>query len=196
MSLPLFVGIQLPPDIADRLAALGGGVPGARWTPAENMHVTLRYIGEVDGMLADDVATGLSSVSGSPMQIAIEGVGHFGGKSDARVLYADIAPREPLKRLRDKIETLVQRIGLPADERRYHPHVTLARLRRAHQERVGRFLQLNGMLASQPFTVREFHLYASIRGSDGAVYSIEHSYPLTREHMAAAGVELERESGR
>jgi len=183
MSLPLFVGIQVPLEIAERLAALGGGVPGARWTPAENMHITLRYIGEVDGMLADDIATGLSTVSGSAMEIAIEGVGHFGGKNDTRVLYADIAPREPLKRLRDKIETLLQRLGLPADERRYHPHVTLARLRRAHQERVGRFLQQNGMLMTQPFSVREFHLYASMRGSDGAVYRIEHSYPLTREKV-------------
>ena len=84
----------------------------------------------------------------------------------------------------------MQRIGLPADERRCHPHVTLARLRRADPDRVGRVPQQNGTLVSERFQVREFHRHASIRGSDGADCSIEHSYPLTREHMAAA------ESGR
>jgi 2'-5' RNA ligase len=178
MSLPLFVAVHVPPEIAERLAGLAGGVPGARWVPAENMHITLRYIGEVDGTMADDIATGLAGIAAPPFEIAIGGVGHFGGKNGSRALYADIAPREPMKRLHDKIETMLQRIGLPADERRYHPHVTLARMRRGHQERVGRFLQSNGMVMTGRFEVDEFHLYTSQRGHDGAVNSIEHSYPL------------------
>lgn len=186
MSLPLFVGVHVPLEIAERLAALGGGVPGARWVPAENMHVTLRYIGEVDGVMADDIATGLAAVGGAPFDIAIEGVDRFGGKNDTRVLYAGVVPREPLKRLHDKIETILQRIGLPAEERRYHPHVTLARMKRTNQDRVGRFLQTYGMLMTERFTVREFHLYASMRGHNGAVYSIEHSYPLGEKSAAVA----------
>jgi 2'-5' RNA ligase len=194
MSLPLFVAIDLPPGISERLAGLGGGVPGARWVPAANMHVTLRYIGEVDGTMADDIATGLAAIAAAPFEIAIGGVGHFGGKNGSRALYADVVPREPMKRLHDKIETLLQRIGLPADERRYHPHVTLARLKRTPLERVGRFLENHGMLLTERFEVREFHLYASLRGHDGAVYTIEHSYPLVKERLPAA--DLEREAGR
>ena len=194
MSLPLFVAAQLPLDIAERLAGLGGGVPGARWVPAQNMHVTLRYIGEVDGTMADDIATGLAGIAGAPFEIAVEGVGHFGGKNGSRVLYADIAPREPLKRLHDKIETMLQRIGMPADERRYHPHVTLARMKRGPLDRVGRFLQCHGMLMSERFELCEFHLYTSLRGHDGAIYSIEHSYPLSREWVPVAA-DLESEAG-
>ncbi|MEM7122145.1 MAG: RNA 2',3'-cyclic phosphodiesterase [Pseudomonadota bacterium] len=178
MSLPLFIGIDLPSGVSERLAGLGGGVPGARWVPAENMHVTLRYIGDVDGTMADDIATGLAQIGGTPFEIAVEGVDRFGGKNDTRVIYAGVVPREPLKHLRDKIETMLQRLGMQADERRYTPHVTLARLKRAPQDRVGRFLEHHGMLMTERFEVRQFHLYASMRGHDGAVYRIEHSYPL------------------
>ena len=102
--------------------------------------------------------------------MAIEGVDIFGGRRDARVLYAGVAPREPLKRLRDKIEAALQRAGLAAEERKFHPHVTLARLRGAPADRIGRFLEANGLLMSPPIPVSDFVLYDSVRGNHGAVY--------------------------
>ena len=178
MTPPLFLAVPLPETVAERLAGLAGGVPGARWVPARNMHVTLRYIGEVDGVLADDIAGGLAEVDGAAFDLTIDGVDVFGGRKDARVLYAGVAPKEPLKRLHEKIDALLRRLGVPAEERRYTPHVTLARLRRPPADRVGRFLEANGLLMSQPFRVEDFCLYASIRGSEGAVYHELHRYAL------------------
>ncbi len=178
MTLPLFVAVPLPLDVAERLAGLGGGVPGARWVPAENMHVTLRYLGELDGMMADDVCASLSGIDSLPFEITIEGVDHFGSRKDAHVVYAGVHPREPLKHLRDKIEIALQRIGIKADERKYLPHVTLARMRHGSADRVGRFLETNGLLLSPTFRVEYFCLYESIRGRDGAIYREIERHPL------------------
>lgn len=175
----LFVAVPLPEAVTRRLVALAGGVPGARWVADRNMHVTLRFIGDVDGIEAADIAATLAEVDGgTAFDLAIEGVDIFGGRRDARILYAGVGPREPLKRLRDKIEAALQRQGLAAEERKFHPHVTLARLRGAPPDRIGRFLEANGLLMSPPFPVGEFVLYDSIRGNDGAVYRELHRYPL------------------
>lgn len=178
MSLPLFIAVPLPADIAQRLAGLGGGVPGANWVPAENMHVTLRYLGELDGMMTDDVCACLAGIAASPFEIAVDGVDHFGSRKEAHVVYAGVQPREPLKRLRDKIEISLQRIGIKADERKYQPHFTLARMRRGNADCVGRFLEANGLLMSQPFRVDAFCLYESARGRDGAIYNELERYTL------------------
>ena len=111
-----------------------------------------------------------AEVEAAAFTMAIEGVDIFGGRRDARVLYAGVAPREPLKRLRDKIEAALQRAGLAAEERKFHPHVTLARLRGAPADRIGRFLEANGLLMSPPIPVGDFVLYDSVRGNHGAVY--------------------------
>jgi 2'-5' RNA ligase len=181
----LFIAAPLPEAVAARLAALGGGVPGARWVPEHNLHITLRFIGEVDGRLAGDIAETLAEVDGQGLEAAIEGVDIFGSRRDARVLYAGVTPKDPLKRLRDKIEAALQRDGLPAEERKFHPHVTLARLRGAPPDRIGRFLQENGLLMSPPFGIEDFILYESIRGHDGAVYHELRRYPLRLSQAAA-----------
>ncbi len=174
----LFVAVPLPEAVTERLAALAGGVPGARWSPAQNMHVTLRFIGDVDGREASDIAAILGEVDGAAFDMAVDGVDVFGGRRDARLLFAGVSPREPLKRLRDKIEAALQRHGLAAEERKYHPHITLARLRGAPADRVGRFLEANGLLMSPPIRVDGFTLFDSVRGNDGAVYRALQTYDL------------------
>lgn len=178
MTPPLFVGTALPDTVAERLAGLCCGVPGARWVPPANMHVTLRYIGEVDGVLADDIAGALAGIDSQAFDLAVEGVDIFGSRKDARVLFAGVTPKEPLKRLHDKMEAVLQRLGLAPEERRYHPHVTLARLRRPPADRVGRFLEANGLLLTPPFRVDSFALFESIRGGEGAVYHELRRYAL------------------
>jgi len=174
----LFVAVDLPAETRARLAVLAGGVPGARWVPPEQLHITLRFIGEVDNGVFADVIDALADVHMPPFPVAVAGLGHFPPRGAPKVLWAGVADGAPLIRLHDKIERRLQALGLAPDGRKFTPHLTLARLKGAPLGRVRDFLAHNGGLAGAPFEVREFHLYSSRLGHEGAAHRIEASYPL------------------
>src|SRR4051812_13408366 len=124
----LFVALPLPEDVTDSLLALEQGVPGARWSTREQLHLTLRFIGEVDGRDASAIDETLAAISAPPFTLQLKGVGAFGGKNP-RALWAGVAANEALIHLQRKIESTIQRLGFHAEKRKYTPHVTLARLR-------------------------------------------------------------------
>ncbi len=174
----LFVALDLPEPVCDRLAALGGGVPNARWVPAENMHLTLRFIGEVENGLAQDIDTALAKLHASGFDIELDGVGFFGKPSAARALWAGVRRSEPLLRLQAKVETALWDAGVPVEERKFAPHVTLARMRRAPAGRVRDFVADHAAFLSGPIRVDRFTLYSSFRGTAGPIYRAEADYPL------------------
>jgi 2'-5' RNA ligase len=174
----LFVAIPLPEDVRLGLAGLAGAVPGAGWVPPENLHITLRFLGEVDGHLFEDVCHALSLVGGAAFSLQLAGVGHFGDRRQVRVLWAAVRASEALARLRGRVERVLENCGLPREERRFHPHVTLARLRGAPVERVGRFFVQHGCYTSRPFPVDGFTLFSSHTGHGHSVYRPEVEYPL------------------
>jgi 2'-5' RNA ligase len=174
----LFVGLELPPELRDRLAGLGGGVPGARWTEPGNLHLTLRFIGEVEeGMLAD-IHAGLAAVSAPAFDLVLEGTGRFGAGARTRALWAGVEGNAALQHLQQKVESAVVRTGLPAEERKFIPHVTLARLKDAPAERVARFLEERGLFRAGPVRVDHFTLFESRPGRGGPVYIPLGEYPL------------------
>src|SRR5690242_13145374 len=126
--LRLFVGIALPPQLKLRLSLLASGVPGARWVDPGNMHLTLRFIGEVDEGVASDIDAALARIRAPRFAVTLTGIGHFGGAAP-RLLWAGVESNAALFHLRDKIEAAVVRAGLAAETRRFSPHVTLARLK-------------------------------------------------------------------
>ena len=174
----LFAALELPETVRDRLSALEGGVPGARWASDEQLHLTLRFIGEVDGNVANDIDDALAGIRAPRFTLELAGVGEFGGKKP-RALWAGVRANDSLLHLQKKIETALQRIGLPAEERKFSPHVTLARMRSAPHEKVVQFLTHHALLASGPFPVERFVLFSSQLGSGGSVYHAERTYPLT-----------------
>ncbi|MFQ5985365.1 MAG: RNA 2',3'-cyclic phosphodiesterase [Alphaproteobacteria bacterium] len=174
----LFVAIDLPEGIKERLAGLCSGVAGARWVGREQFHLSLRFIGEVDGGLFEDVAEALKQVSGPPLRLALRGVGHFESGRVPRVLWVGVDGDDALVRLQAKIERRLQRLGIEPESRRYSPHVTLARLKESNRARVGAFLAQHQPFATEPFTVDAFHLFSSQLGRQGAIYRIEASYAL------------------
>ncbi len=112
----LFATILLPEDIRRQLAGLAGGLPGARWSPEENYHLTLRFIGEVDRGFAEELADALSHVGSEKFELAIESLGSFGG-ARPRAVWAGVAGSAPLTALRRRVESALVRAGLPAEER-------------------------------------------------------------------------------
>jgi len=163
----LFIAFRPPDPIRDRLIDIQGGVEGARWQDDDQLHLTLRYIGEVDGRTANDIAELLETVSARRFEIALCGVGSFDRKGRTDTLWAGVTPPDALAALHRKLDNLLVRLGLPAEGRAYRPHVTLARGRMGPLDV---FLARHGGLTSEPFTVDHFALYESITGGEGSVY--------------------------
>lgn len=179
----LFVGIGLPEDIRARLAGLCGGVPGARWVPAENLHLTLRFIGEVPNGEMEDIHHALATVRTRRFDMTLAGVGHFETGDQVRALWVRVEKNPELTALQARIESALVRIGLEPEERRFTPHITLSRLRDTPVSRASAFLAHNNMFRAGPIPVESFSLFSSFRQRDGAIYREEAEYPLT---LAAA----------
>lgn len=173
----LFTAIELPEAIKTRLSFLQGGVPGARWSHKENLHLTLRFIGEVDGATANDIDDVLGGLKVPPFELTLKGAGEFGGR-EPHSLWIGVAPNEALHRLASKIESALQRMGLAAETRKYTPHVTIARLRDAPIAKVREYLSDHSLFDSGAFPVREFALYSSHPSSAGSLYRTERTYTL------------------
>ena len=173
----LFVAIELPEAVRMRLAALQGGVPGARWMTNGQLHLTLRFIGEVDENVAHDIDDALAVIRAPSFAMELAGVGEFGGKNP-RALWAGVRTNDSLMHLQKKVETALQRIGLPPEPRKFSPHVTLARLKSPPREKVVQFLTHYALFASGPISVDRFVLFSSHMGSDGSVYHAEREYRL------------------
>ena len=173
----LFVAIRPPATVRAQLLAAMGGVSGARWQSEDQIHLTLRFIGDVDRHQAEDVHAALCGVHQPRFEIALAGVGAFDRRGEPTVLWAGVSPQEPLKSLHKKIDQAIARIGLEPERRAYAPHITLARLPHG-SGRVGGFLETAGRLASPPFRVDEFRLYESRLTPEGAIYSVVERYSL------------------
>lgn len=172
----LFTGIEIPEDIGEEVCALMGGIPGARWQDRENLHLTLRFLGNLDPHTAEDVDMALSRVASKPFDITLKSMGTFG--EPPRVLWAGAEASERLPTLAGKVDSALHPLRLDYDRRKFIPHVTLARLRNAHPGDLAGFIQEHGDYASRSFTVTHFVLYSSHRGQDGADYTPERYYIL------------------
>jgi 2'-5' RNA ligase len=175
--LRLFVAIRPPIAIRERLLAAMGGIAGARWQSDEQLHLTLRFIGEVDRHSARDVDAALGAVHHPRFEIALAGIGAFDRRGEPVALWAGIVPYDPLRILHKKIEQAIVRAGIEPERRAFTPHITLARLPRGAGP-VQTLLETSGGLASPPFAVEEFSLFESRLTPEGAVYTRLERYPL------------------
>jgi 2'-5' RNA ligase len=174
----LFAALAVPPSIAARLAALQSGLGGARWRPAEALHVTLRFFGDIDEVAASEVDEALSEVAGEPFELTLAGVGYFGAGRQMRAVWAGVEETPHLRRLAARCESAARRCGLKPDTRLYTPHVTLAYLKDADPHAVAAWVQSHNLQRQPPFEVAAFGLYSSWQGRKASTYQIERSYPL------------------
>jgi 2'-5' RNA ligase len=174
----LFVGLELPEAVRERLHGLAGGVPGARWIDPENMHMTLRFIGNVNDDVVADIDEALARVRAPAFYLAIAGLGEFSRGRHPAMIWAGVTPAPPLMDLQRRIEAAVVKAGYPPEGRRFSPHVTLARLKNGTPGRVRDFIAAHNLLRIDPFPVARFTLFSSHLGRKGASYRPEADYPL------------------
>lgn len=173
----LFVALGIPDDVAQGLLLLQGGVPGARWQRRDQLHLTLRFIGEVDGVQAGDIDDALAAIRAPGFTLELHGTGSFGGR-DPRQLWVGARPNAALMHLQKKIETALQRIGVAPDPRKFTPHVTIARLKASPRAKAIEYLSDHALYTSAPFAVNAFQLYSSTLTPNGSLYTAERDYPL------------------
>ncbi len=175
----LFVGVGLPEDIRLRLASFCLGVPGAKWVEAQNFHLSLRFIGEVDEGQADDIHDALAVVRAREFELSLAGVGHFESAGHVHTLWVGVEKNPELLLLQSRIESALVRVGLEPNGRRYLPHITLARIREGQSNgRISAFLAQNGLFRAGPIAIEQFTLYSSYLRNSGPIYRAEAEYPL------------------
>ncbi len=172
----LFTAIEIPEAIRLRLSLMRAPLNGAKWIEPENMHITLRFAGDIDGRTADEFVDFLADVRARPFTVTIRDVGAFGGR-DPRVLWAGVAGGEPLEALYRANDRAARSAGLEPEGRTFKAHVTLARMRGARQMAVARFLAENGGLRTEPFVAERFVLLSARPGTGGPPYVVEAEFP-------------------
>lgn len=174
----LFTAIAIPEDIGETLQRRQQGLPGARWRPLEALHITLRFVGDIREDIADDFDAELSTVTGDPFELSLEGVGHFGEGQDIHAVWAGVREAAALTQLQKRCEAAARRAGLTPETRAYRPHVTLAYTKKPEPQRVIAWEQGHNLLKSPPFRVDRYGLYSSHQTRDGSVYRLEREYRL------------------
>jgi len=161
-----------------RLSLLETAIPGARWVDPGNLHLTLRFIGEIAEDIAADLDEALVRLKAKPFTLQLAGTGVFGGNKP-HALWVGVEREPALVALRDKIEQALVRTGLEPEQRRFAPHVTLARLRDAPHEKLAEFLAANARFRAEPLRVEQFSLIASFLTKAGSVYEDQADYKLS-----------------
>lgn len=181
----LFVALELPEKIKERLLTCRGGLEGARWQDAGQMHLTLRFIGEASQQQEMDIRAALAAIRFAPFEVALDGIGLFGKASKPRALWVGVSDPEPLKHLHEKIDQNLANCGFLPEERKFTPHVTLARFGNRRARRLPDFLDQYSGLALPAFEVSSFALISSHLSHSGAQYRIEDTFPAQSQVMPA-----------
>ena len=176
----LFIALTLPQAVRDDLDRLATALPGLRWAPSDNYHLTLRFLGEVERPDAQDIDQALAALRMPQFELALAGIGGFGKGRQLRSLWAGVDSQSALTRLQAKVEQAVTRAGQPPQARRFKPHVTLARCTHGAppRDKLQPFLAERALYRSRPFSVKHFTLFSSLLSSSGSIYTPEVEYPL------------------
>lgn len=181
----LFTALEVPQATGFALSLLKGGIPGARWIDPENYHVTLRFHGDMDGPMVDELCAAYDLVARPPVAIRFEGLGVFGSKIPHAII-ARVAPCEDLMALQADLDRRALRLGLSADKRKFTPHITLARLKNARPADVADYLSGRGGCFLPDFTAGRFVMLSSRNSVGGGPYGLEADYPLTGSGQSGA----------
>ena len=177
----LFVGLDLPDPLRERLTALYGSLAGARWIPPANLHLTLRFIGEVQRDEAEEIDHALAVLRPRGFTLSLSGTGIFNRGGRPATLWAGTERSAALDHLHGKIETALQRIGLPPERKRFQPHVSLARVDGLPEALLASWMQRHNLLRSES-PITHFTLFSSLLSKEQPFYTAEVDYELGQDH--------------
>lgn len=173
-----FIAIAIPEELKEKLrrieTALDAGYRGVSWVRPENIHLTLKFLAEIDAASVELVAAALEEAAATtaPFTLAAEGIGGFPSLKGPRVIWAGIKDHPALTELHQKIEDVLSAKGFERDARRFHPHLTLCRIK-AIDDSVALGLAAQGLDngLSQGINVAEFILYKSVLKPEGSEHT-------------------------
>ncbi len=176
----LFIALEVPERHRIALSALQRPLGGPRWVASDNLHLTLRFIGDADDELGEDLDGALATIAGPGFVVRIQGAGTFGNGRRVRTLWAGVVASPSLTGLQAKVERAAQRAGCVPEPRKFAPHITLARAANGRRGGFGpqldAFLAANAGLDLPPFEVTSFALFSSVLTRDGPHYAVEARY--------------------
>jgi 2'-5' RNA ligase len=181
----LFVALPVPHVVAQNIMLIQGGVPGARWQTREQLHLTLRFIGQVGGRDAAMLDDALAAIEAPAFDLQLHGVGQFGNRQP-HTLWAGSRKSEAQEHLQRKVGIAIRRVGQPQDAHKFSSHVTVGRLRKPDGGKIIEWLTHHALFTSAEFRVDAFHLYSSRLTSDGSIYAVEREYPLEGQNEETA----------
>ena len=177
-TLRLFIATALPPPVCQALTTLRSPTFDARWTPPEQFHLTLAFLGATAEERVAALTDTLDTVRASPFRMRLHGLGVFPSHAKPRVLVVHLLPKAALLQLHERIQLALAELGFPSERRRFRPHVTLARLKHPQPAAVRRYLETTTLPSLPPFELSAFHLYQSTLRPEGALHERLASFSL------------------
>jgi len=173
----LFIGLEIPPELKRALLSVKTPLPGARWQSAQQMHVTLVFLGSIPDQGLADLPERLGRLELTPFHLNIQGLGRFGSSNYPKVLWAGLEPIEPLAQLHQRLLERLAPLGIGTEAAAFKPHITLARFK-------GRVRGLDTLLEEHKdfkageFRVDRLTLFKSHLSPEGSSYEILHRFSL------------------
>ena len=175
----LFVALRLPDSLNGAVREMQFGLRNARWLGEDGLHLTLAFIGEVDGSAQRRIEAALAGVTARTLRIALHGLGCFPPRGAPRVLWTGASPKTELVSLAQTVRRALGCTGLGLERRRFMPHVTIARFRRPPPPtELEGYFSAHSLFRTRGADVESFHLFSSALRSSGARYTIEATFPL------------------
>ncbi|MBU0946292.1 MAG: RNA 2',3'-cyclic phosphodiesterase [Proteobacteria bacterium] len=181
----LFTAIDLPEEQGRFLHRLARELSGVRVTPQAQLHLTLNFIGEVDMLLFHKLRQGYLTVTAAPFSLSLQDVGTFPAKGTANILWAGVAPCQPLLQLQQLLKERILDTEIAQEARVFHPHITLARIKNSSREQLSSFCKAHASLALPPFEVTAFNLYSSSLFATGVTHTLEQRFRLEKNGAAS-----------
>ncbi len=164
----LFIAIPLPQGVKQKLLDLQQPINGVRWQSQEQMHLTLKFVGEVDTTTASELREELDNITYPGFLMTIEGIGYFPDGQQPKVVWAGIKENANLQELHKNVEDRCKKKGIAPENRPYKPHVTIGRTKNTSKQAVTSFINKYNSFILPDIPVNEFALYESKLHPDGA----------------------------